>query len=592
MALDGIYLRFLKQELEKACLGSRVEKIAQPGRDELILQLRGREGSKKLLLSGGASSPRIHLIREVPENPKTPPMFCMLMRKHLGGGRLVAIRQMGLDRILHLDFEAANELGDPVTITVILEIMGRHSNLIVVDGAGKIIDSIRRVDVTTSRVRQILPGMTYLPPPAQDKKSILEEELPSFVKELGQGREVELSKALMERLEGFSQVSCREAAHYATRGEDRLATELSEEQGERLAFFLEQTAQRLREDRPVPTMILEPGGRPKDFCCLPVRQYGTAMVTREFESLSILLETFYADRDRMERLRQRSGDLLNLLAATSDRIVRKLSYQREELLECAQREELKQKGDLIGANLYRISQGDSRVVVENFYHEAGEEIEIELDPRLSPTQNAQRYYALYRKADTAEKHLQKLIAQGEEEAVYLDSVFDALTRADGEAELDAIRRELAESGYLRRGRQEGKKKATKEQKLPPLRYRSSDGFPILCGRNNVQNDRLTLKEARASDLWLHTQKIPGSHVIIQTGEKDIPDTTLLEAASIAAFHSKGRNSSKVPVDYTRVKHVKKPGGAKPGMVIYEQYQTLLAQPDELLVRSLEDNGTK
>ncbi len=588
MALDGIFLHFLTQELQ-SFLGARVDKIVQPSREEVILHLRGREASGKLLLSGGAAAPRVHFMEDVPENPKTPPMFCMLLRKRLGGGRLTGVKQMGLDRILRLEFEARNELGDPVTLFVILEIMGRHSNLIVTEEDGKIIDAIRRVDITTSRVRQVLPGMTYVLPPSQNKISLLEVEPFAILERLRNGREVELSKALMEHVEGFSQLVCREAAHFATRGGEVLATQLTPEQAERLSFYLAGVAGSLEKGTPTPTMILEPDGRPKDFCCLPVHQYGVAMITRDYPNCSSLLESFYADRERMERVRQRSGDLLNLLAATFDRITRKLAYQREELIQCADREQLRQKGDLISANLYHIRQGDTTVRVENFYHPGGEELEIELDPRLTPVQNAQRYYAGYRKADTAEKYLKQLITQGEEELTYVDSVFDALTRADGETELDTIRQELRDSGYLRRSHRSTQgKKQPKIQKLPYLRYRSSDGYLILCGRNNLQNDRLTSKEAEKQDLWLHTQKIPGSHVIIRGVGEDIPNATLEEAAAIAAYNSKGRASSKVPVDYTRVRNVRKPNGSKPGMVIYETYHTILAEPDEELVRSLEE----
>ncbi len=590
MALDGIYLHFLTRELQEF-VGARVDKVVQPAREDIILHLRGRETAGKLLLSGGAAAPRVHLIEDAPENPKTPPMFCMLLRKHLTGARVLSIQQVGLDRILRLEFEARNELGDLVQLFIFLEIMGRHSNLILTEGDGKIIDAIRRVDVTTSRVRQVLPGMTYVLPPSQNKISLLEAPPSAVLERIGSGREVELSKALMEHVEGFSQLVCREAAFYATRGEEVLATWLTQEHKERLSFFLSGVAEALQRGTPTPTMVLEPSGRPKEFCCLPVRQYGATMVTKEYPNCSILLENFYADRERLERVRQRSGDLLNLLAATSERIARKLAYQREELAECADREQLRQKGDLISANLYHIRQGDTKVRVVNFYDPAGEEIEIDLDPRLTPSQNAQRYYALYRKADTAEKHLKQLIAQGEEELRYVDSVFDALTRADGETELEAIRQELRDSGYLRRlPRTESGKKPPKAQKIPYLRYRSSEGYLILCGRNNLQNDYLTIKEADKQDIWLHTQKIPGSHVIIRGVGEEIPDVTLEEAAAIAAYNSKGRGSSKVPVDYTRVRNVRKPNGAKPGMVVYDTYWTILAEPNEELVRSLEEKS--
>ena len=514
----------------------------------------------------------------------------MLLRKRLGGGRLIGARQIGLDRILHLDFAATNELGDPVGITIAIEIMGRHSNVIVMDDTHKILDSLRRVDIETSRVRQVLPGMRYALPPGQQKANLLESDPAQIVSALGQRKDIPLDKALIEQLEGFSTLTCREAAFYAAKGAEISAGDLTKEQAERLVFYLKEVKQRLTEAAPAPVMILEKEGRPRDFSCLPIRQYGAAMLVKDYPGCSALLESFYTERDRVERIRQRSGDLLTLLAGASERVTRRVANQRQELEQCKEREQLKQKGDLISANLYSIKKGDTRAVVQNFYDSEGGEIEIELDPLLTPTQNAQRYYHLYRKADTAEKHLSKLIASGEEEIIYLDSVFDALTRAQGQAELDAIRKELADSGYLRRrAALKGDKRAPKEQKLPPLRYRSSDGFIILCGRNNAQNDALTLKEAKKTDLWLHTKNIPGSHVIVLAQGQDIPDATIEQAAVIAAYNSKGREASKVPVDYTPVKNVRKPGGAKPGMVIYDSYRTMLADPNEELVRSLAEN---
>jgi len=510
----------------------------------------------------------------------------MLLRKHLGGARLIGLRQIGIDRILHLDFAAHNELGDPVGITVVIEIMGQHSNVVVMDAERKILDCLRRVDAATSRVRQVLPGMRYVLPPSQQKISLLETDPSAVVEQLRSKGDIPLDKTIPQLLEGFSTLAGREAASYAARGSDILAEDLTDEQAGRLAFYLGQLKTALEEGRPTPVMILEKEGRPRDFSCLQVRQYGAAMLVKDYPSCSALLESFFAQRAASEQLRQRSGDLLTLLANASERVTRKVAIQKEELEHCRGREALKQKGDLVSANLYNIRKGDTSAEVENFYNPEGGQLAIELDPLLTPTQNAQRYYTLYRKADTAEKHLTKLIAQGEDDVAYLDSVFDALTRAGSRAELDAIRSELAGSGYLRRAAAKKDGRAGKVQKLPPLRYRSSDGFAILCGRNNLQNDALTLKQAAKTDLWLHTKIIPGAHVIVLTEGREVPDTTVTQAAAIAAYNSKGRESSKVPVDYAPVKNVKKPSGAKPGMVIYENYRTILVDPDEELVRSL------
>ena len=584
MALDGIFLNRLAHEIREVAIGARVDKIAQPSREELVMTLRWRGGGGKLLMSASPQAPRIHFTGDAPENPAKPPMFCMLLRKHLSGAKLAEVRQIQLDRILHLDFETQNELGDQVTVTLAMEIMGRHSNLVVIGAEGRIIDAIRRVDLETSSIRQILPGMRYALPPAQNKLSLFEAEPAQVLERMDAGKDLELSKALMDVLQGMSPILCREIAHYATRGVDASFKALTDGQRQRLEFYLTQLTATVREYKSTPTMVLEPSGKPKDFSFVPIHQYGAAMLTREYESCSGLLDSFYTHRDRMERVRQRSGDLLKLLANTSDRLTRKLAAQKEELLQCAKRDGLREKGDLISANLYTLQKGDAKATVLNFYSPGEEYVDIELDPMLTPAQNAQRYYALYRKADTAEKMLVKLVSQGEAELVYIDSVFDALTRASGESELDAIRSELAAGGYVRAHAKKGGKR---EDKLAPMRYLSADGFTILSGRNNLQNDRLTLREARATDLWLHTQRIPGSHTIILAEGREVPKTTIEQACVIAAYNSKARDSGKVPVDFTPIRNVKKPGGAKPGMVIYDHYQTVIVDPDEALVRSLQ-----
>ena len=430
--------------------------------------------------------------------------------------------------------------------------------------------------------------MRYVLPPGQQKLNLLETDPNAVVEQLRSQRGILLDKAIPQLLEGFSGLAGREAATYAARGDDILVEELTDERAQRLLFYLKQLKTALEEGRVAPVIILEKEGRPRDFSCLPVRQYGAAMLIKDYPGCSALLESFFAQRTAAEQLKQRSGDLLTLLANASERVTRRVAIQKEELEHCRGRESLKQKGDLVSANLYTVRKGDGSVEVENFYDPEGGQLTIELDPLLTPTQNAQRYYTLYRKADTAEKHLTKLITQGEDDIAYLDSVFDALTRAGSRAELDAIRSELASSGYLRRAAVKKESRAGKVQKLPPLRYRSSDGFTILCGRNNIQNDALTLKQAVKTDLWLHTKVIPGSHVIVLTEGRKVPDTTITQAATIAAYNSKGRDSSKVPVDYAPVKNVRKPSGAKPGMVIYENYRTILVDPDKELVRSLAE----
>lgn len=582
MALDGIFLSLIKRELSEV-IGSRIDKIHQPSREEVVLTLRHRSGSVKLLISVGAGSPRLHVTKVVLENPKAPPMFCMLLRKHLGTGKLTAVRQLGLDRVLYLDFETINELGDLVTVTLAVEIMGRHSNLIVVGPSGKIIDAIKRVDPDMSSVRPVLPQMPYVLPPVQDKLDLLEassEEIIAAVDAFP--KDQELSKVLVGVLQGVSPIFAREAVFYACRGEEVLRSEWTDAQKERLAFYLNRIREDLQNGTAHFTMALDLTNTPKDFCFTELHQYGAAMLTKPYETASELLDDFYSSRDQISRMKQRSNDLLKLILNRTERTQRKLDAQRQELTECGERETLKSTGDLLNSNLYRLEKGMETAVLENYYEE-NKPVSIKLDPALTPSQNAQKYYSEYRKAATAEKMLTTLIVQAEEELVYLDSVFDEVTRTAGESELLEIREELIDGGYLRNYHRKNLKQLKPK---PPHRFCSSDGFTILCGRNNKQNDRLSMKEARNHDLWLHTHNIPGSHVIVVTNGEEVPDRTVEEAAVIAATHSKAKDSVQVPVDYTEIRNVHKPNGAKPGMVIFENYQTAYITPDEALVERL------
>lgn len=590
MALDGALLRQIKHELEGCLIGSRVDKIHQFSREEMVFVLRLREPaadgarSAKLYLSAGADSPRLHLTSSSFENPKSPPMFCMLMRKHLGSAKLLEIRQVGLDRILHLIFETRNEMGDLIELTVAIEIMGRHSNIILIDENGRVIDSIKRIDDTMSSVRPILPGVHYTLPPAQDKLDLITSTPEQIEQRLIEGKDTPLSKALLAAVQGVSPIVCREVANYVFVGDDRVISEMTPDHFDRLRFFLSRVILMARDYTGTPTSVIDSRKKPMDFSFLDIHQYGGSMFTRTYDSYSQLLDDFYTQRDNIQRMRHRSSDLLKVLANTADRIARKLSLQQKELADCSDRETWKIYGDLISTNLYSIQKGDRTARLINFYDEAQSEVVIPLDPRKTPAQNAQKYYGEYRKADTAEKKLRELIEEGQQEAVYIDSVFDALTRAQTNDELTAIRAELAEQGYLRKKGSAAKK--GKEPKLAPKRYRSDDGFTILVGRNNVQNDQLTLKEARGRDYWFHTKNIPGSHTIVVSGGQEVPDSTLHQAAILAAVNSKAAESSQVPVDYTLIKNVKKPRGAKPGMVIYVSYQTAYVTPDLELEKRL------
>ena len=584
MALDGAYLSCLREELSQTLVDARIDKIHQPSKEELMLTLRHRGGIERLYISTRANSPRIHFTSVALENPAQPPMFCMLLRKRLTGGRLAAIRQPGLERALYLDWDCINELGDMVRLTLAVEIMGRHSNMILFGPDQVIIDSIKRVDLEMSSVRPVLPGLPYTPPPSMADCLDLSCSRPEdFLRALESGKDEELAKALLRISHGLSPLVCREVAHLTARGQDVRVSQLTDELRQRLMFYLGrvQTALRTGEYR-CPYLLTTTDGTPLDFSFMPITQYGLSAVGREMPSFSETLDAFYSQKDAAERMKQYAHDLLRILTNTSERITRKLAHQREELARSSDRETRRIYGDLIHANAHAIPRGVSRVELINYYDPDCQSITVPLDPALSPAQNAQKYYKEYRKAQTAEKILAEQIKQGEGELQYIDTVFDALSRAASFREVAELRQELASQGYMRL--QKGKQKP--QAPLGPLEFRSDDGFRILVGRNNVQNDRLTIKTARGSDLWFHTKNIPGSHVIVLTEGKDPPARTLEQAAILAALHSKAADSAQVPVDYTAVRHVKKPTGAKPGMVIYETNQTAYVRPDRLLAERL------
>lgn len=582
MALDGAFLRQIQLEINDWAIGSRVDKITQPSKEELVISLRQKGGSRKLLICSGASSPRIHFTQAKIENPKTPPMFCMLMRKHLSSARLVRTQQSGMDRVLFLIFETYNELGDLTEVALAIEIMGRHSNCILIGSDGRVVDSLKRIDMEMSSVRPILPGITYTLPPGQDKLDLSQTPVSAVMERIRSGKDVPLSKALLYAVQGLSPILCREAAFAADGGLDHVISQQTEDSMEKLEEYLIHLKQALASGECVPTAVFYPDRKPMDFSFVSVAQYGSSMMSRTYPSCSDLLDEFYTQRDLMARMHARSSDLLKFLSNTMERIHRKLAVQEEELSISAQREQLKMMGDLLSANLYSITKGQTEITVQNYYDEALPDLVIPLDSRLSPSQNAQKYYGEYRKAQTAEKKLLTLIEEGRQELAYLESVYDLLSRAVTSAELEQIREELALGRYVKLYK--GRDKSS--GKLPPKKYLSDDGFTILVGRNNMQNDRLTLKESRNYDMWLHTKNIPGSHVVVVADGKEIPDSTLTQAAIIAAVNSKAAESSQVPVDYTLIKNIKKPPAAKPGMVIYHVYQTAYVHPDDQLEKRL------
>ncbi|MDR1464969.1 MAG: NFACT family protein [Oscillospiraceae bacterium] len=586
MALDGIFLRCLAAELARDLTGARVDKIHQPAREELVLHLRSREGARRLFLCANAARPRVNLLRQAaPENPAQPSMFCMLLRKHLTGCALRAVRQEGMDRILFFDFAGTNEIGEPAALSLCAEFTGRRSNLILLkqmenEPFGVILDACKRVDSDQNPARPVLPGFSYELPPPQSKLRPDRLDGRSCLAALleNHGRQA-LSEALWQGLDGVSPLVGRELTFRCAPADPELAA-LSEFQRDLLAQELDRLGTAAREGHGKPILLRNGEGTPADFSYMELTQCGGTHIREEAADFSALLETFYAEKDRAERTRQRTAELLRQLATKAARTAKRLEVQRQELAATEDRERLRICAELILANRARLEadpavRGAAAYVLENYY-DGGAPLRIPADPALGPAANAQRYYKDYRRAKTAGQLLGGRIAQGEEELMYLESVTDLLHRTESQAEVEELRAELAEQGILRkRTAARGQKRA---KALPPLEYRSTDGFRILVGRSNRQNDQLSLKIAKGGDLWFHTQNIPGSHVILAAEGREPTPRAMEEAAVLAAWHSKARGGSGVPVDYTPARLLKKPPGAPPGKVIYPHNQTMTVTP--------------
>ena len=579
MPFDAIFLTAVIREL-RPLLGSRVDKIQQPSRDTVLLHLRGRG---KLLLSANVNRPRIHLTEASFENPAQPPMFCMLLRKHLTGGRLQEIQQPPAERSVSLIFDCTDEMGIPCRKSLILELMGRNSNLILTGAEGRILDCLRRVDFEMSEQRQVLPGLFYRDPPRQDKRipqETDEAEIAVLLSAAEPGRR--LDQWLLGTFAGISPLIARELCFRFTGATDTPLTGLSLPA---LAAFL--AAQFASMDSFTPVLLLR-GGVPAEFSYREILQYGDFMEETRCGSFSQLLDRFYTQTDRAERMRQKSQTLRKTVTTLHERVLRKLELQRRERDSTLNREQLRRMGDIVTANLHAITRGQALLRAENFYEADAPLIEIPLKPELSPQQNAAKFYKEYAKAKTAEKILTQQLAQGEAEAEYLAAVLDELSRAESEADLAEIRQELEAGGYLRPA---DRKKQPKLPPSKPMEFVSGDGYHIFVGRNNRQNDQLSMKTARKDDLWLHIQKFHGTHVIIACAGVRPPDRTVTEAAMLAAFYSQAKNGQNVPVDVTQVRNLRKPSGAKPGMVVYDRYQTVIVTPDPELPEKLRA-GTK
>lgn len=573
MAFDGLFLHLLKNELKDLLIGARVEKLHLPTKNELVLSLKNRGGAYRLLLSASGSAPRICTTEQAPENPMNPPMLCMLFRKQLLSAVLTDLRQVSTDRILFLDFDATNTLGDRVKRTIVIEIMAQHSNIILLDENEVVIDSIKRVDLLKSSVRQILPGIQYRLPPQQDKPSLLDTSSDEIIERLSAKPQLSVASALLSCVLGFSPLIAREIAYRANLS-DSLVADLNEKNREDLSLELDKLRSTILKREVFPNSFYQSDGKPLDFSFMPILQYGSAVEVKVYDSLSSVPDKFYFERERRARAKAKAEDLFRLLSSSIERTTKKINSQKAELLAAADRETKRIFAELINANLYRLEKGAVFYDLENYYDD-NRIIRIPAQPQLSPSQNSQRYYKEYRKAQTAEKILTEQIAKGEQELEYLLSVYDLLGRCDSEKEFAAIRDELALSGFIKKHAAARQKKPTA---LPPLEYTSPDGFKVLVGRNNIQNDRLTFKTAAKNDIWLHTQKIHGSHTVLVTEGREPTVEAMEFAAGLAAYHSSARESRLVPVDYTQIKNLKKPNGAAPGFVIYHIYKTIIIDP--------------
>ncbi|MDR1669315.1 MAG: NFACT family protein [Oscillospiraceae bacterium] len=558
MPVDAFAVSALAAELSVLLAGGRIDKIQMPSRFEVHLSGRGERGGYRLLLSAHPQHARAHITKGVFENPSSPPMFCMFLRKHLINGRFAGVHQPYLERVLHLRWDTSDEMGNVSQKTLVIEMIGRHSNIILVDAEGRILDCLRRVDPEMSLQRPVLPGLFYRDPPGQGKLDPLTVSESEFYKlwDIKPGG-YPADEWLLKTFTAIPPLLCRDIA---------------ESSGNINEIYdrLQDISKRVSENNFTP-IIIKSG---TDFFSLPLLTVPQEAYTGTF---SELMDALYTAKDKTEQMTQRASGLSKTAKSNREKLQRKIGFLCQELQDAQNREHLREKADLLMANLHRAERGAESVTVEDFYHE-GQTLVIKLDPAKSQQQNAAALYKAYAKAKNAESILGAQIQKAERDAEYWESVSDQLSRVTNERDLEEIREEI-------QSRPEKKQKKEKPVSQP-TRFRSSEGFVFRAGRNNRQNDLLTMRLAGRNDIWLHTQKIPGCHVVIETGGAEPGEQTVYEAAAIAAWFSQARTSPKVPVDYTLVKYVKKPPGARPGMVIYDRFKTVLVEPDESLVTRL------
>lgn len=582
MAFDGITVSAIKAEIEDKILGGRIDKVYQPEKDEIILGIRSMGQAYKLLLTSNASNPKFHFTQTNPSNPMTPPLFCMVMRKHLQSGKIIKIEQPDFDRILNIYVESLNELGDYSVKKLVLEIMGRHSNIILTDENNTILDCIKHIGHDTSSVREVLPGREYTLPPSQGKINTLELDNNNFNEVLENNPSFEIQSVIYKNYTGISPIAASEICYRANVNGSTPVETLTDIQKEIVFNKFAGLVEDIKANRFYPESITNEKGKTIDFSPIEMTQFN-GLEIKKYTSISELIESFYANRDFAYRIGQKTQDLRKLITQNIERCIRKKDIQMQTLRSIKNRDELRLKGELLTANIYSIKKGITTVELPNYYSENQELVAIELDSNKTPSENAQKYYKAYNKAKRTFEALKDQIKSNDEELAYLESVLTSVNNCTDEQDVKEIRRELREEGYVKKVKNQ--KDKSKKHSVP-LHFISQDGFDIYVGKNNIQNDELTLKFARPRDIWMHTKNIPGSHVIIVANGQTIPDTTLNEGAMLSAFYSKAKNSSKVPVDYTEKKNVKKPNGSKPGFVIYETNKTAYITTSEEEIKKI------
>lgn len=579
MAFDGITVAAMVQELKNALADGRIAKIAQPEPDELLLTIKTPEGQKRLYISASASLPLIYLTDENKPSPMTAPNFCMLLRKHIGNGRITGISQPKLERIIILDIEHLDELGDLCKKQLVIEIMGKHSNIIFCDDQGRIIDSIKHVSAQMSSVREVLPGREYFIPDTMAKHNPLATNEPSFNQALKE-KPMPLGKAIYTSFTGISPVVAEEICYLAGLESGMTAGDLSDDMMAHLYRQFSYYMEDVRQGAFHPVIYYE-GNAPKEFGALPLTHY-SGLARKEFASISQVLSTYYATKNTLTRIRQKSADLRHVVQTTLERNRKKYDLQAKQLRDTQNREKYKVYGELINAYGYNLAPGSKNLTALNYY--TGQEVTIPLDPTMTPQENSQKYFAKYNKQKRTFEALSDLIQETADDIQYLESISNALDIALSEADLAQIKEEQIQSGYVRRKFTKKKVKLTSK----PLHYVSSDGYHMYVGKNNLQNDELTFSFATGNDWWFHAKGAPGSHVIVKSNGEELPDRTFEEAGRLAAYYSKNRGSDKVEIDYVEKKHVKKPNGAKPGFVVYYTNYSLMIDSDISTIKAVQD----